>query len=90
MALFRVLIGRADLDLTLRSDSTVKSVRVHPPTSPLFSATENEFDKTGPYEVVSLVFGDQCAEFSRIEIYRYFRNSVQPKVKYGKAHMTLR
>jgi hypothetical protein len=66
--------------LHLRPDDTVQSVESNVLDDLLDAGTERLYDRTKVYDIVWRLVGRRCPGISRIELYRFFENSVKPRV----------
>jgi hypothetical protein len=77
------LPGKLDpfvLLLHLRPDDTVQRVESNLLGSLLDAGTERSYDASGLFEVASRLLGRRCPNLRKIDLYRFFENSVKPRV----------
>jgi len=70
------------ITLSLNNDHSVKSVSAMLPHDPLYAKTQEEYDKTGSYEIIAAMTKADCPELSHTEVARFIENSVKPKGKF--------
>ena len=66
--------------LHLRPDDTVRSVESNLLHNLIDAHTEQGYDQSGLYEIVSRLLGRRCPGISKLELYRFFENSVKPRI----------
>jgi len=66
--------------LHLRPDDTVQRVESNLLHNLLDAATERVYDESKLYEIVSRLVGRRCPGIRKIDLYRFFENSVKPRV----------
>ena len=66
--------------LHLRPDDTVRSVESNLLHDLLTTGTERLYDQSKLYDIVWRLVGRRCPGISKIELYRFFQNSVKPRI----------
>ena len=66
--------------LHLRPDDTVQRVESNLLRNLLDAATERFYDESKLYDIVSRLVGRRCPGIRKIGLYRFFENSVKPRV----------
>jgi hypothetical protein len=66
--------------LRLGPNDTVASAETTLPSDPAFARTEAEYDKTALYEMTLRLLGRRCAEIQPLAFYRFFENTVKPRI----------
>lgn len=64
------------------ANDIVTKVSLSLPSDPEVARSEEDYAKTGLYEGVTLLFGSDCPSLDRLTVYRFFENSVKPKVNH--------
>lgn len=64
--------------IELGYDRTVKTVKASLPNDPFFARTQEEYDRTSVYEVISAMVHSECPNLSRNEVARFIENKVKP------------
>ena len=64
----------------LRPDDTVKSVEANLPANLITARTADVYDQSGLYEIVSRLLGRRCPGLTRLDLYRFFENSLKPRI----------
>ncbi len=59
----------------------VKSLRAGLPRDPLFAQTQEEYDKTGAYEVIAAMVLTACPHISHGDVARFIENQVKPAIR---------
>jgi hypothetical protein len=67
--------------LYLRPDDTVLRVESNLRRSLNDARTEQAYDQSALYEIVSRLLGRRCPGISKLDLYRFFENSVKPRIK---------
>jgi hypothetical protein len=67
--------------LNLRLDDTVKTAESNVLLSLLRARTAAIYDQSKFYDIVWRLLGRRCPAISKLELYRFFENSVKPRVK---------
>ncbi len=67
--------------LRLRPDDTVQRIESNLLRSLNDARTEQAYDQSALYEIVSRLLGRRCPGISKIELYRFFENSVKPRIR---------
>jgi len=76
-------LERIAIALTLASpapNDLVIKVRAALPRDPFFAHIEEEYDQTFLYDAMSALLGERCPGLEKLALYRYFENTVKPKV----------
>jgi hypothetical protein len=68
------------------ADGTIAGAEATLLDDPTLARTEQDYDRTGLYEVVSRLLGRRCPQADRIQVYRFFENSVKPRIVTERAH----
>jgi len=50
------------------------------PKNPAFADTEEEYRRTGLYEALKMIYGDDCATLTPQAAYRFFQNRIKPTI----------
>ncbi|HEX3861767.1 MAG TPA: hypothetical protein VHY35_08735 [Stellaceae bacterium] len=66
--------------LHLRADDRVQSVESNLLRDLIPAHTEELYDQSAVYEIVTRLLGRRCPPTSKIELYRFFENSVKPRI----------
>jgi hypothetical protein len=66
--------------LHLRPDDRVRSVESNLLYNLIEARTESVYDRSGFYDMVWRLLGRRCPGITRIELYRFFENSVKPRL----------
>jgi hypothetical protein len=64
----------------LRPDDTVISVEASLPANLTAARTEDVYDQSGLYEIVSRLLGRRCPGLAKLDLYRFFENSLKPRI----------
>jgi hypothetical protein len=83
--------GRVDtflILLHLRPDDTVGRVEAKLLGSLNDARTEAVYDSTAFYEMVSRLLGRRCPALVRLDLYRFFENSVKPRITQERQDVT--
>jgi hypothetical protein len=67
--------------LHLRPDDTVQRVESNLLRSLNDARTEQAYDQSALYEIVLRLLGRRCPGISKVDLYRFFENSVKPRIK---------
>lgn len=67
------------IQIRLGDDRAVESVVAHLPADPFMAETQDEYDKTGAYEVIAAMTRNACPNLTRSEVARFIENDVKPK-----------
>jgi hypothetical protein len=70
--------------LHMRPDDTVESVESNLLDDLLTAETERVYDRSKVYDIVWRLVGRRCPGISRIALYRFFENSVKPRVTHQR------
>jgi hypothetical protein len=70
--------------LEYNNDHIVYSAGLSLPDNPGLARTTEEYDKTALYEAAALLLGTDCPTLDRATLYRFFENTVKPKIIYDK------
>ena len=70
--------------LHLRPDDTVQRVESNLLNNLLDARTERSYDESKFYDIVSRLLGRRCPGTSKIELYRFFENSVKPRITHQR------
>jgi hypothetical protein len=73
-------LQRLTMVLYLSSDDRVTGAEFGLWADPAVTKTEDGYDRTGLFEGVSRLLGNSCAEFGKLPLYRFFENSVKPRI----------
>ena len=68
------------VDLSYSESNTVDYIGISLIGDPSSANTEAEYDKTGLYAAVSLLLGAQCPDLDKLSLYKFFQNTVKPKI----------
>lgn len=82
-----MLPGQTDLFvilLHLRPDDTVRSAESNLLSNLIAADTEPLYDSSAFYEIVWRLLGRRCPGISRIDLYRFFENSVKPRITHQR------
>jgi hypothetical protein len=66
--------------IRLRPDDSVVSVEASLPGNLMAARTEDVYDQSGLYEIVSRLLGRRCPGLTRLDLYRFFENSLKPRI----------
>jgi len=66
--------------LHLRPDDTVQRVESNLLHNLIDARTERSYDASKLYDIVSRLLGRRCPGIGKIELYRFFENSVKPRI----------
>jgi hypothetical protein len=66
--------------IRLRPDDTVISVEASLPGNLMAARTEDVYDQSGLYEIVARLLGRRCPNLARLDLYRFFENSLKPRI----------
>jgi hypothetical protein len=66
--------------IRLRPDDTVASVEASLTANLTAARTEDVYDQSGLYEIVSRLLGHRCPGLARLDLYRFFENSLKPRI----------
>jgi hypothetical protein len=66
--------------LHLEPNDTVRSVESNLLHNLIEARTEPVYDTSGLYDIVSRLVGRRCPGIDRLELYRFFENSVKPRI----------
>jgi len=66
--------------IRLRPDDTVASVEASLLGNLMTARTEDVYDQSGVYEIVSRLLGHRCPGLARPDLYRFFENSLKPRI----------
>jgi hypothetical protein len=83
LAVYATLPGQRDIfviRLHLRPDDTVERVEANLRLDLVPVKTELLYDQSGLYEIVWRLLGRRCPAIARTELYRFFENSVKPRL----------
>ena len=64
----------------LKPDDTVASVEATLLGNLIMARTEDVYDQSGLYEITSRLLGRRCPGLARLELYRFFENSLKPRI----------
>jgi hypothetical protein len=64
----------------LRPDDTVASVEATLLGNLIMARTEDVYDQSGLYEITSRLLGHRCPGLARLDLYRFFENSLKPRI----------
>src|SRR5260370_12029615 len=64
----------------LRPDDTVKSVEASLPANLIMARTEDVYDQSGLYEIVSRLLGHRCPGLAKLHLHRFFENVLKPRI----------
>jgi hypothetical protein len=67
--------------LHLRPDDTVGRVESNVTLNLLDARTEAVYDQSGFYDITWRLLGRRCPGLSKIDLYRFFENTVKPQVR---------
>ena len=67
--------------LHLRPDDTVQGVESNLLTNLIDVRTERLYDQSALYEIASRLLGRRCPGINKLDLYRFFENSVKPRIK---------
>jgi hypothetical protein len=70
--------------LHLRPDDTVRSVESNLLYNLIEAHTEPVSDSSGHYDIVWRLLGRRCPGISKLELYRFFENSVKPRLTHQR------
>ncbi len=68
------------IDLEYTASRTVSYIGLTLPSDPSFAETSEDYAKTGLYEGIVLLLGSECQNIGRLDVYKFFQNSVKPKI----------
>lgn len=66
--------------LRYTQDKIVSSIEVSLPSDPALANTTEEYAKSGLYEGIVLLMGSECSAINRMEVYKFFQNTVKPHI----------
>jgi hypothetical protein len=66
--------------LHLRPDDTVRSVESNLLGDLIQARTEPVYDQSGFYEIAWRLLGRRCAGMAKLDLYRFFENTVKPRI----------
>jgi hypothetical protein len=66
--------------IRLRPDDTVISVEASLTANLTAARTEDVYDQSGLYEIVARLLGHRCPGLARLDLYRFFENSLKPRI----------
>jgi hypothetical protein len=84
MTLLGTLPGRFEpllIIIRLNPDDTVASIESNLFADIVQAHTEDGFDRSGVYEVVTRLLGRRCAPLAKLDLYRFLENSLKPRLK---------
>ncbi|MBV9858758.1 MAG: hypothetical protein JO038_01430 [Alphaproteobacteria bacterium] len=61
-------------------NDTIARVAASLPADPIFARSEEEYDRTLLFPLMKALLGNRCLELDRIALYRFFENSVKPRI----------
>ncbi len=64
----------------LKPDDTVASVEATLLGNLIMARTEDVYDQSGLYEITSRLLGRRCPGLARLDLYRFFENSLKPRL----------
>jgi hypothetical protein len=64
----------------LKPDDTVASVEATLLGNLIMARTEDVYDQSGLYEITARLLGHRCPGLARFELYRFFENSLKPRI----------
>src|SRR4051794_31328562 len=70
--------------LHLRPDDTVRGVESNLLYSLIEARTEAVYDRSGFYDIVWRLIGRRCPGIGKLELYRFFENSVKPRLTHQR------
>lgn len=70
--------------LHLRPDDTVRRVESNLLYNLIEARTEPVYDSSGIYDIVWRLLGRRCPGISKLELYRFFENSVKPRLSHRR------
>ena len=73
-------VERTMILLKLRPDDTVASAEASLLSNLVAARTEADYDRSGLWDVVQLLLGRRCAGIAKLELYRFFENSLKPRI----------
>lgn len=74
--------------LHLRPDDTVRSVESSLLRNLIEVRTEEVYDQSGLYEVVWRLLGNRCPVIAKLDLYRFFENSVKPRITHRQEDLS--
>jgi hypothetical protein len=74
--------------LHLRPDDTVRGVDSNLLYGLVAATTAAEYDRSGLYEVVRRVLGRRCPGLAKSDLYRFFENSVKPRIAHQRQDLS--
>jgi len=66
--------------LRVAPDDTVTSAEVNLLQNLMAAQTEQDYDNSALYEVAARLYGRRCPGLAKLELYRFFHNSVKPRI----------
>jgi hypothetical protein len=66
--------------LRVAPDDTVSGVEARLLRNLAAAQTEDEYDRSGLYELTARLLGRRCPSLAKLELYRFFENSVKPRI----------
>lgn len=67
--------------LHLRPDDIVRRVESNLTINLIDARTEPDYDRSGLYQIVWRVLGRRCAGLNKLDLFRFFENSVKPRIR---------
>jgi len=77
------IYNKMTFSLTLARDGVVTAMAVDFPKDPTFARTQDEYDATGLYQVVSAITAKACPTLSKLEVAKWFENAIKPGQRVG-------
>jgi hypothetical protein len=74
--------------LHLRPDDTVRSVESNLLHNLLTARTEQFYDQSKLYDIVSRLLGRRCPGIRKIELYQFFENSLKPRIAHQQQDLS--
>jgi len=74
--------------LHLRPDDTVRSADSNLLYGLVEANTETLYDRSGLYEIASRLIGRRCPGMTKLDLYRFFENSVKPRITHQRQDLS--